>query len=854
MPNSTTTYAGDGTTSTFAVGFEYLLQSHVQVELNTRVLLSTEWAWASSTTIQFITTAGAPNPPGDGDAIVIRRVTEIDDRLVDFTNGAVLTEADLDLAAKQNFFLAQEVTERLDDYLAGGLSRIATANGITDVDSDGILGDIVSAILNDATALEIQQRITDIDTNASEILVNLGYITTLQAQTLSITSQLNALAGSISAAVLVQPTEPVPGVGDAPDPIIDSTRWYDSDDNNHPYIWLPTGLVNATYQWTATANPSEYYVELAGGGDPGLTEPQQVREDSTTYLTAGTPALAAGEWAWGDGGGGFNTIIVRLTDSADPDSKSADFLQAYDFLDLLDPRIGQNASDITALDVRLTSAESTVGGHTTSIGANASAISVLDATVTSHAGLISANAGDVTTLNSSLAITDGNVSTNTSNIGTNTADIAAAQADITANASAISSLQTSVSTNGTNITANASDITALESTVNNPTTGVSANAAAVTTLQSRVSITESDIAGAEADIVINATAITALGVDLTAAEGSIVANASAITALDTRVTSAEGSITSHASSIASISATVNGHTSSITTLSSVTATHTTDITAAEGAITTLEAKYGVTLNVGGYITGFAQNNDGSTGTFDILTDKFRVVDPASGGQNPKFVFAIEGGNVLAQNMYLDTLTLGASGAIKIGKANSAATTNGLWLGTDGGSAYDFHIGDATNYLWWDGSEGTLSVNGEVRGTVLFDGGFVALDDAGAVIGLDNTDYVSTADNAWHTQRTFNVKGSGTIAIRIETSNNYTCDISAAGLRIQKNGITQGSEVNITTASTVEHAWSSLTVTDEDDVFTIQSKSGLATSGPGAYGVLDVNWISVRAVNEHVTWS
>ena len=64
------------------------------------------------------------------------------------------------------------------------------------------------------------------------------------------------------------------------------------------------------------------------------------------------------------------------------------------------------------------------------------------------------------------------------------------------------------------------------------------------------------------------------------------------------------------------------------------------------------------------------------------------------------------------------ITIGTGGAIKSsGKDSLADTTNGFFLGTsDGGSSYDFAIGDGTKSLKWDGSASTLEVTGTVTAT------------------------------------------------------------------------------------------------------------------------------------------
>ena len=258
--------------------------------------------------------------------------------------------------------------------------------------------------------------------------------------------------------VYVQPTAPVPGVDGVPDPIVENSRWYDSDDDNHPYIYVDS--------------------------------------------------------AW---------------------------------VDLADPRIGQNENDITALDARITTNEG-------DITANADAFTVLDATVLTHDGEITSISSDVTDLKNTV---------NDPTTGVN------------ANASAVSSLSSRVTTTENTSTANAADITSLETTVNDPTTGVSANATAVSTLDTRVTTNEGDISSQSASIVAlqsdvgtnaanltteqstRADADSAMASDISALEATVNdpdtgvnANAAAYTSVSARVTDTEYDIATNTSDIA----------------------------------------------------------------------------------------------------------------------------------------------------------------------------------------------------------------------------------------------------------------------------------------------------------------
>jgi len=89
-------------------------------------------------------------------------------------------------------------------------------------------------------------------------------------------------------------------------------------------------VVNAGYQWTASGSgTAEYYLEAAGGGDPGLPDPE-IMLAGGAELAAGTlGSLSAGEFGFGDNDAlGFNTVYVRLADDTDPDSKADGYLMA----------------------------------------------------------------------------------------------------------------------------------------------------------------------------------------------------------------------------------------------------------------------------------------------------------------------------------------------------------------------------------------------------------------------------------------------------------------------------------------------------------------------------------------------
>jgi len=89
-------------------------------------------------------------------------------------------------------------------------------------------------------------------------------------------------------------------------------------------------VLSGTYQWTVSASgTSEYYLEANGGGDPSISDPNRLLENSALMTEGTLGSLAAGEWGYGDNDTlGYSTIYVRLTDSVDPDTKADGYVEA----------------------------------------------------------------------------------------------------------------------------------------------------------------------------------------------------------------------------------------------------------------------------------------------------------------------------------------------------------------------------------------------------------------------------------------------------------------------------------------------------------------------------------------------
>lgn len=89
-----------------------------------------------------------------------------------------------------------------------------------------------------------------------------------------------------------------------------------------------------------------------------------------------------------------------------------------------------------------------------------------------------------------------------------------------------------------------------------------------------------------------------------------------------------------------------------TVIPDIAASVTTETAARVAADNILYAKYGVRLDVNGYVSGFVQNNNGASSDFNILADKFKIAMP---GVTPKTIFGVDSTGVkIAGDLYMGT--------------------------------------------------------------------------------------------------------------------------------------------------------------------------------------------------------
>ena len=120
MAYSYVRYTGNGSTKNYTFSFPFLDQSHIVVSVAGEV--TTEFTFLNSSTIAFNTA------PITGAYIEIRRSTPKDIPIINFQDGSVLLEKDLDLLVTFNLYVAQEADDGVREGLFTGLDFSFDAN------------------------------------------------------------------------------------------------------------------------------------------------------------------------------------------------------------------------------------------------------------------------------------------------------------------------------------------------------------------------------------------------------------------------------------------------------------------------------------------------------------------------------------------------------------------------------------------------------------------------------------------------------------------------------------------------------------------------------------------------------
>ena len=141
MPTTYVDYTATAAQTDFAFTFPYLEDEHVIVEIDgVQKTLTTDYTIVTSPSTKIVLTSGATA----GQIVRVRRKSQPGTDLVDFENGSVLTESELDRAYLHNRYLNEEIGELNDASLqkeAGGTDWDAGGSKIKNVGAPTLTAD-----------------------------------------------------------------------------------------------------------------------------------------------------------------------------------------------------------------------------------------------------------------------------------------------------------------------------------------------------------------------------------------------------------------------------------------------------------------------------------------------------------------------------------------------------------------------------------------------------------------------------------------------------------------------------------------------------------------------------------------
>ena len=145
-----TTHTGNGSTNNFAISFSFLANNEVDVTVAGDLKTLDTHYTISGSTVTF--TSG--NTPANGAAIKFQRDTNISAKKVDFQDGSVLTETDLDTNSDQVLFAQQEITDKLSGIEEGATADQTNAEIKTAYENNSDTNAFTDALLSKLNGIE----------------------------------------------------------------------------------------------------------------------------------------------------------------------------------------------------------------------------------------------------------------------------------------------------------------------------------------------------------------------------------------------------------------------------------------------------------------------------------------------------------------------------------------------------------------------------------------------------------------------------------------------------------------------------------------------------------------------------
>jgi hypothetical protein len=794
----------------FDVPFPFLNRSHVEVLVNGAKRPVLEWVGSSRLRLAA--------PCSGGELVVVQRDTPIDAQLVSFSDGAILTQEDLNTAVQQLLFKQQEIVALYEGSLRRARVRLAENLGIV-TDPGAVAQELAELVLEQQVLDNFRQRIADIDLNADAITAQAfkteqidegltqvdaarqqlanhvaevendldNRVLDLRTDVTTLTATVDALASSdpgAGLATMIQEETLARVNGDRA--LVQTINLIGARSNDSRSFVLNLN--------SAKVSPSESLAQrLSALSASDIEARALIATEETARVTAVaaeagridalTTRMGAAEAsvvternarvsAVGAEASRIDALLVRMgaAEASVVDETnarvSAIAAEAIRINGLL-ARMGTAEANITAEQTARSNADGAIttslnaltarvgtaeGAITTEQTARANGDSALASSITALTGRVGTAEAAITAEQTARANGDTAIANTLALLGARNGagtafilDLSKAmvsstetlaqrfsalssedgtirgliQSEATTRANADSSLATSINTVGAKADANAAAIVDEQTARAN---GDTAEATARTQLASVLrDETDSKISaaiqteattrasadgvfanqftllgaknGAGTAWVLNDSTVllsngTALGTLLSGIDVAIGNNAAAIVSEQTARTDADNALSQ---SIQVVNSQVGNLSASVSTLAQ--------------SVDGVKARYGVSLDVNGYVTGFVQNNDGSSGSFVILADRFAIVQP---GAAPFVPFEVSGGvtrikSALIGELQVNKLSSGTLNAeINVG-TGKVIFDNGTYMKVTG-----VGFGTANQFIEWFGPKLPIS--------------------------------------------------------------------------------------------------------------------------------------------------
>ncbi len=216
-------FNGDGLTKTFNIPYVYASEDEIAVYVDG--VQTTAFTFTSTSTISLSTA------PANGSLVRIQRTTDLEERAVDFINGSVLSEEDLDKAFIQVFNAAQEAVDKTTETIGKGV------DGKFDAQNRVIKN--VADPVNDTDAVTKQFLVAQ---TAASVAAAAASAATAAAQATEALNQKNQAAAQATEAT-AQKNQATAKAVEAAQSAVDANEAYQDTLDALNAAKIPTGLV-----------------------------------------------------------------------------------------------------------------------------------------------------------------------------------------------------------------------------------------------------------------------------------------------------------------------------------------------------------------------------------------------------------------------------------------------------------------------------------------------------------------------------------------------------------------------------------------------------------------------------------